>query len=387
MTAATVMNANAVEPGLNSIDAGTEPLDGTLSPPAKAEDKYELLRINTSSMQSPRASLIIRCYNEVNHLKKLLHGLEEQTMQDFEIVLVDSGSTDGTIQIAESFGVDEIVYIDPESFSFGRALNYGCEAATGEYCVIASAHVYPQHDDWIECLLEKFAENVALVYGKQRGNDVTTFSENQIFKQWFPDHDIDRQNHPFCNNANAAIRRDLWEEYSYDETLTGLEDVDWAKRVQEDGYQISYASDAQIVHVHDETTQEVFNRYRREAYAHRQIVPSQTFSLLDFLRLFVTSVLSDYRAAWDASVLLPNLLDILKFRLLQFWGTYRGFRKESPITDRLWQRFYYPNRDSYPSGDRAREESPTSNDSNGDDINYPEVEVGAGEDADIESLS
>jgi rhamnosyltransferase len=306
-------------------------------------------------MESPRASLIIRCYNEVDHIGKLLHGIEEQSIQDYEIILVDSGSTDGTLEIAESFGVDETVYIDPENFSFGRALNYGCEAANGEFCVIASAHIYPKRDDWLEQLLGMFEENVALVYGKQRGNEVTTFSENQIFKQWFPNHDINRQNHPFCNNANAAVRRDIWEEFPYDEQLTGLEDVDWAKRVQKAGYDISYSADAEIVHVHDETAKEVFNRYRREAYAHKQIMPSQSFSLLDFLRLSTTNILSDYRAALSDGTLLGNLLEIPKFRLPQFWGSYRGFAKDGPVSDRLWQRFYYTDRDSYPEPNRDAE--------------------------------
>lgn len=299
-------------------------------------------------MHSPRASIIIRCYNEADHIGKLLHGISEQSIQDFEIILVDSGSTDGTVEIAEEFGVEKIEYIEPENFSFGRALNYGCEAARGEYCVLASAHVYPKRNDWLEQLLEKFEEDIALVYGKQRGNDITTFSENQIFKQWFPEHDILRQNHPFCNNANAAIRREVWQEYPYDEHLTGLEDVDWAKRVQKVGYDVSYASEAEIVHVHDETAREIFNRYRREAYAHKQIMLNQSFSLLDFMRLSTKNILSDYRAALDEGILLENVLEIPKFRVLQFGGTYRGFAKEGPISDRLWQRFYYPDRKAYP---------------------------------------
>lgn len=327
-------------------------------------------------MGSPRVSVIVRCYNEAEHIGKLLHGLEEQTLQDVETVLVDSGSTDGTLEVAESFDVDELVYIDPENFSFGRALNYGCEAANGEFCVIASAHVYPKREDWLERLVEKFDENVALVYGKQRGNDVTTFSEEQIFKQWFPDRDIDRQGHPFCNNANAAIRRELWEEYPYDEQLTGLEDIDWAKRVQSDGYDISYASQAEIVHVHDETAHEVFNRYRREAYAHKQILPNQSFSLFDFVRLSVINILTDLRAAFDEGVLRENALEIPKFRLLQFWGTYRGFAKDERIPDRLWQRFYYPERDSYPSsnrGEREKENADTA-DERDNHIDYPDAE-------------
>lgn len=303
-------------------------------------------------MTSPRVSVVIRSYNEAEHLGKILQGVSHQTVHDCEIVLVDSGSTDGTIEIAKNHDVDKIKYIDPENFSFGRALNYGCEASDGEFCVLASAHVYPKRDDWLERLLEKFEEDVALVYGKQRGNDVTTFSENQIFKQWFPEHDIDRQDHPFCNNANAVIRRELWEEYPYDEQLTGLEGVDWAKRIQKDGYNVSYASDAEIIHVHDESARQVFNRYRREAYAHKQILPNQSFSLFDFIRLSGTNILSDYRTALGEKELLGTVAEIPKFRLLQFWGTYRGFARDRPISEQLWQRFYYPDRNTFPSSNR-----------------------------------
>jgi glycosyltransferase involved in cell wall biosynthesis len=326
-------------------------------------------------MGSPRASIIVRSYNEAEHLGKLLHGLEKQSFQDFEVVLVDSGSTDGTLEIANEYGVETIEYIDPEKFSFGRALNYGCDAARGEFCIIASAHVYPKRDDWIECLLEKFENDVALVYGKQRGNDTTTFSENQIFKQWFPERDIERQDHPFCNNANAAIRHELWEEYPYDEQLTGLEDVDWAKRVQKDGYDISYAADAEIIHVHDESAGEVLNRYRREAYAHKQILPNQSFSLWDFFRLSATNIVSDWNAALKQGAFFDNLFEVPKFRLLQFWGTYRGFSQDGPISDRLWQRFYYPDRDSYPDPDReVKTDRPDpSDDREGNYIDYSDA--------------
>lgn len=320
----------------------------------------------------PRVSIIIRCYNEAEHLGRLLHGIDEQTIEEYEIVLVDSGSTDGTREIARQHGVDGIVYIDPEEFSFGRALNYGCNAATGKYCIISSAHVYPKRNDWLKKLLAKFDDGIALVYGKQRGNEVTTFAENEIFKQWFPNYDIDRQGHPFCNNANAAIRRRLWKENPYDEELTGLEDVAWAKQMQEAGYDISYASEAEVIHVHDETAREIYNRYRREAYAHKQIVPEQSFSTLDFLRLSTSHVLSDYCSAVSAGKFWENLLEIPKFRLLQFWGTHRGFVQEGPISEELWQRFYYPKRNSYPEEDIGETETADSVDISPNEIEYPE---------------
>lgn len=304
-------------------------------------------------MGSPRASLVIRCYNEREHIGKLLYGVFEQTVEDIEVILVDSGSTDGTLEVANQFPIDEVVYIEPEEFSFGRALNYGCEAATGEFCVFASAHVYPKRRDWLENLLSKFDDDIALVYGKQRGDEETKYSEKQIFRKWFPDRDIDTQESPFCNNANAAIRRQLWEEYPYDEELPGLEDLDWAKRVMEDGWNIAYAADATIIHVHDETPREVYNRYRREAMAHEQIMDDQEFTFSDFVQMFGYNTLMDYRSALNEGVLLENLLEIPRFRLMQFWGTYRGFSQDAPVSDRLWQRFYYPDTEGYPEQERS----------------------------------
>lgn len=321
-------------------------------------------------MGMPRASIVIRCYNEREHIGRLLHGVFKQRMDDFEVILVDSGSTDGTLQVARKFPIDEEVYISPDEFSFGRALNHGCAAASGEFLVFASAHVYPTRIDWLELLLEKFEEDIALVYGKQRGNHMTKFSEKRVFRQWYPDEDVDRQSSPFCNNANAAIRRRVWEEFTYDEELTGLEDLEWAQRVQDAGWDISYASDAEIIHVHDETLREVYNRYRREAIAHKQIFSEQEFTFGDFIKMFGYNTLADYVAAASEGELLNSLLDIPQFRLMQFWGTYRGFTRDDPVSDRLWRRFYYPDTRGYPNEMADGGDAPDDSDLH---IEYPET--------------
>ena len=163
------------------------------------------------------ASVVIRCYNEEKHIGRLLHGISQQTIKDIEIIIVDSGSTDGTLAIASRFPL-KIVTIKPEDFSFGRSLNLGCTAATSDFIVIASAHVYPVYRDWIEQLLTPFQDSSAgLVYGRQQGGESTRFSEHQVFARWFPEKSVAIQNHPFCNNANAVIRRDLWKKFRYDE--------------------------------------------------------------------------------------------------------------------------------------------------------------------------
>lgn len=297
----------------------------------------------------PSASIIIRCYNEREHIGKLLYGIFQQTRDDFEVILVDSGSTDGTLEVARQYPIEDIIYIAPEEFSFGRALNMGCEAASGEYCVFASAHTYPRRRDWLSEMLEKFDEDIAIVYGKQRGNDVTKYPEQRIFRQWFPDGSKQTQRSPFVNNANAAVRRDLWKEFPYDEQLTGLEGIDWAKRVQDAGYEIAYAADATIVHVHDESPREIFNRYRREAIALNRIYPDRDFSFSDFLKAVSMNIMTDYSAALKYRESLDSLLEIPVFRLMQFWGTYRGFSRDLRDSEQIFDKLYYPDVEGYPS--------------------------------------
>jgi rhamnosyltransferase len=289
-----------------------------------------------------RVSVVIRCFNEEEHIGRLLVGILEQTVKDVEIVVVDSGSTDATLAIVERYPT-RVVRIRPHEFSFGRALNRGIAAAQGEIVVAASAHVYPVFKDWIEQLIRPFDDPaVALTYGKQRGDERTRYSEHRVFATWFPDDSHPNQEHPFCNNANAAVRRSVWEGIRYDESLTGLEDLDWAKRALAAGHRIAYVAPAEVVHVHQETARGIYNRYRREAMALARIQPEVRFGLGGFVRLALSNVVSDIVHAIRERRLLRSMADIMTFRIMQFWGTYRGFAQPGSATMELKRRFYYP---------------------------------------------
>lgn len=294
----------------------------------------------------PVCSIIIRAYNEEKHLPRLLEGIGCQTLADVEVILVDSGSTDRTTEIAASQGV-RVVHIDPMDFTFGRSLNLGIQQATAEWVVLASAHVYPVYPDWLEKLMVPFEDpKVALTYGKQRGAESSKFSEHQIFAQWFPDGQRPIQDHPFCNNANAAIRRSLWMDTPYDETLPGLEDLDWANRMMALGKSVQYVPEAEVIHIHHETPQGVFHRYQREGMAFKHIFPQEKFNFWDFIRLSHVNIYHDWREACNQKVWRRVWREVVWFRLMQFWGTYQGYRQSGPLTWQLRQRFYYPNQHS-----------------------------------------
>ena len=304
---------------------------------------------------TPLCSIIIRAYNEEQHIGRLLTGIMQQSYSQFEIILVDSGSTDRTVEIAQQFPV-KIVHINPEDFSFGFALNQGIANADGKFIIIASAHVYPVYPDWLERLIAPFeASNVALAYGKQRGADTTKYSEHRIFAKWFPDSSQPRQSHPFCNNANAAIRHALWEEHPYDESLSGLEDLAWATWAMENDYAISYVAEAEIIHVHNETPKGVKNRYYREGIAFKRIFPEEQFKLWDFIRLFTANTTNDFLHALRSKQIAKVWKSIFWFRWMQFWGTYQGYRQSGHLTWHLRQTFYYPGSSFTPSASRTVE--------------------------------
>ncbi|MEJ2759318.1 MAG: glycosyltransferase family 2 protein [Anaerolineales bacterium] len=287
-----------------------------------------------------KCSVVVRAYNESKNIGRLFTGIQQQTMEGVETILVDSGSTDDTVAIAEQFGV-KVVHISPEEFTFGRSLNRGIQAAKGAFIVNISAHCYPVYPDWLEQLLSPFAvPKVAVSYGKQRGGKTNQYSEHQWFRQYFPDVSTLRQGHPYTHNANAAIRRALWEQTPYNEHVTGLEDLAWSSWAFEQGYGISYVAEAEIIHLHDETPKQVYNRYRREAVAMKQILPVSRFTIWRFLRMTSSHIFSDILQARREQILRKHFASILWFRVMQYWGTYRGYHYSGKVNARLHQQFY-----------------------------------------------
>ena len=128
----------------------------------------------------PVFSVVVRAFNEVDHIGRLLEGNTQQNITNLEVIIIDSGSTDETVQKAKEHSSRvplQIIHIAPEEFTFGRSLNLGISHSRGDIIIIASAHVYPVYPDWLEMLTAPLQNlKTALSYGKQRGNHSTKYS-------------------------------------------------------------------------------------------------------------------------------------------------------------------------------------------------------------------
>ena len=289
-------------------------------------------------------SIIIRTYNEEKYLEDLLERISNQYYKDYEVILVDSGSKDNTLNIAKKFDFVNIINIKKEDFTFGHSLNVGIKKSKGNYCVMISGHCLPKDTAWLETLIDPFKDKkVGIVYGKQIGYTTTKFSEHQIFKSWFPDEKKEKQLTPFCNNANSAIRKSLWKKLGgYDEKVSGLEDVLIAtKMLKETDMYLSYQPLSSVYHIHDETWNQIRNRYYREAITYSSIHLTEKFNILDFIKLSFINIKHDIIQLFKSDGNISNILSIFMFRINQFWGTYKGYRY-TKMYNTLRKKFYYP---------------------------------------------
>jgi rhamnosyltransferase len=168
-------------------------------------------------------SALVRARDEVAGIGPLVDALRAQTAP-LEIVVVDSGSTDGTIEALRARSIEPLA-IAPHEFTYGRALNRAAAAAEGDVLVAISAHALPPDDGWAARMAAALEdERVACAYGERLAPDLTPLREPLL-------QDLGHaERHPFYGYSNAAgvFRRALWERQPFDEALAASEDKAWA---------------------------------------------------------------------------------------------------------------------------------------------------------------
>lgn len=295
-------------------------------------------------MTTPLVSVVIRTLNEERYLEELLSAIQSQMLVNVlcEVVIIDSGSTDRTLEIAHEFSC-RITHIDKQSFTFGRSLNLGSDFARGDYLVYVSGHCIPASDSWLENLVAPLREGLSgYSYGRQLGRDTTKFSERQLFEKYFPESSDIPQEGFFCNNANSAISRAVWETFKFDENVTGLEDMELAKRYVESGGSVAYVAQAPVFHIHDETWAQTKRRYERESVALRVIMPELRITFIDMCRYIAVALANDASAALKQGAFCKAFVQIIRFRTAQYFGSYRGNRILKFDADRRRESYFYP---------------------------------------------
>lgn len=314
---------------------------------------------------TPSVSIIVRTLNEAKFLPECLLKIGEQKYGGpVEVVVVDSGSTDDTIKIATEFG-SKVVLISKSEFTFGRSLNVGCEASSGEVLVLLSAHCIPCDENWLQALVKPLLEETSeYSYGRQiPRKGVSKFSEGMVFRKYYPEQESIPQAGYFCNNANSAILRATWQRLRFDEKLTGLEDMELAKRLLDGGGTVSYVATSAVEHIHEESWSRIKIRYEREAAALVNIEPNLNLSISQGIKLFFLSTLNDFRAAEKKFSFM--IFEIICYRACQYYGSFVGSRASKLRISRMRHEYFYPKTQGkvVTLGERNGHDCATSNES------------------------
>jgi rhamnosyltransferase len=213
-------------------------------------------------------SALIRCRDEVRGIGRLIDALREQTIGDrIEIVVIDSGSRDGTLEEVRRRGVEPLC-LPPERFTYGRSLNLAATAARARLCVAISAHAHPLDRGWAARMVAAFDEDrVACAFGETVGPDLQRLQAPLL-------QDLRHaESHPFYGYSNSAggFRRELWERRPFDELLSASEDREWAWYWLRHGWLVRLDPALAVHHSHaDEGPLRTFARARGNLAATRR---------------------------------------------------------------------------------------------------------------------
>lgn len=233
---------------------------------------------------TPYVSIILPTRNGMPLVERCLRGvLEQKTPWPFEVVVIDSSSTDGTWQLLESLPVER-VRIAPREFNHGLTRNFGASRARGKYLVFLVQDAIPADDTWLANLVAACeSPGVAGAYSRQRpraeSNPITRYltigstpNEERPARKALADR-VSLAGLPpeeqfalaaFQNNS-SCMRRSVWDKHPFAAVPYG-EDVEWGRRVIEYGHAIAYEPSSVVYHSHDRSALYALKRAYADHY-------------------------------------------------------------------------------------------------------------------------
>jgi len=274
-----------------------------------------------------KVSIIVRAKNEIHAVEDAITMINNQTYTDYEIVVVDSGSTDGTYEVLENCKPNVIYQIDPATYIPGKVLNEAIKRCSGEIIVFNNADCVPENEFWLEKLIAPLNdETIAATFSRQIAKDSVNRLVQKDCERSFGDGEEHKKWKHFFSLASSAVRRDLITEFPFDATITYSEDIDWSYKMKKRGKKVYYVKESIVEHRHDYTIKSVYKRAFGEGLAESKIygVSKKESSLLfGFCKPYVAEVLRDTIYFFKERDIKSILYSYI-FRFSQKYGMYKG---------------------------------------------------------------
>jgi rhamnosyltransferase len=292
----------------------------------------------------PRISIVIPVKNGAKTIDECLKGIQKQSLyKECEIIIIDSGSTDGTLEIIREFPV-QLYQIPPEEFNHGLTRQLGVEKAKGEFIVLTVQDAIAQDEFWLENMVRHFKDDkVAGVYGQQivphhkDKNPHQWFrpqSLPQIVTKYFPDKDsfekLDNEAQFMASqwdDVTSCYRASIIKKHPF--ARTGFaEDIIWAKDALKRECKLIYDPNAKVEHYHhvgfkDQTKRTIIFLYH--IYLFFNFIPKNKYNF--FMMPYIIYRNFKYKASlkwifYNVNLILGNTMAYFIFRF------YKKFKRK-----------------------------------------------------------
>lgn len=306
------------------------------------------------SITDPYCTVVIPTKNGMPTFRGVLASvLRQKVPWNFEVLVVDSGSTDGTDIFAETSPKVKVLRIPPNEFGHGRTRNYAIGKTRSPFIAMITHDAEPSDENWLANLVAPFEsdQRIAGVFGRHLAwPDASPFTKRDLERhfdrflvnplivnretdpqRYFNDESWRQFLHFFSDN-NACLRRTVWEQFPYPE-VDFAEDQAWAKLIIDQGWSKCYSPRASVYHSHDygifERLQRAFDESRsfRKDFGYN-LAPSVFSAIRSFVGLTARDMFFTLRSELKSGCL-PALPQQVLLNLMLSAGFYLGSRHES----------------------------------------------------------
>ena len=213
-------------------------------------------------------SIIMRSFNEAWALRETLPALRTQDWTEWELIVIDSGSTDGSQDLIRAFGPAHFVQITPAEYNPSKVMNQGMRLARHGICVFLNADATPQGAGWLRPLARALDDaRTAAVFSRQIPRpDCQAVFACDYDRCFGPRRESAGWEH-FFSMVSSGLRKDVWAQRGFREDLQYAEDDEYTRWCRAQGYEVRYVPDSVAMHSHNYTADQAYKRAFGDARA------------------------------------------------------------------------------------------------------------------------
>jgi len=219
-------------------------------------------------VNGPFVSIIMRSFNEAWALRDTLPILRKQDYKSWELIVIDSGSTDGSVELIRRASPRHFIQIKPEEYNPSCVMNRGMELASSDFGIFLNADATPENSSWLSPLVHELQDpQTAAVFGRQIPRpDCRAVYAHDYERCFGPNRESAKWEH-FFSMVSSGIRKDIWAQRGFLPKMQYSEDDEYTRWCRSQGYRIVFCPESVVMHSHNYTPDQAYKRSFGEARA------------------------------------------------------------------------------------------------------------------------